>query len=1180
MGYKRRLAENCGPYISGAPTYALRVDAVWVGLGILVLVLTLLDVFLTALNYDEAGFFAGRLASWQWAITRSFTRRVARRWRPVVLRQVTGLQVIVTVGAWIGGTILGYGLIYFGSMEDKNFLYSGQHADFFGAIYFSAAQLATVGTSQLTPNTDVLSALSILESLTGVVLVSLTLTFLLGVYDVVSSLRSLSSQFYSAGRGVGTPIASLTPYFPDGQENGLDSHLQSVSDSFGSYTDGLRLHHSAYYFQSGRDTFSLPYSVQMLAGIIGGLRWGLPSSNPVTKQPTLLPLTEQFTSFQEYMHPLLDWKSSDVPETVSEASFSRQIRAEFDPEGENGPRRRRSRARRADDGDAWVRRFGQVATEMSNLAGVTPFDDLKEAYSRYVEWLPFAYRAQQFSDAVSRDLDYQPVYSDPADQAPAAILAPAPDETKPPRRREGFGQFISRRATLIDPGFSRLISALRALISAVLAVAILAVGLPAFGLEPMPAAIFGGMIAMFTGSASGGGAHGIRRLASLITAIPVIIALGLNVIVPREPVPSTLVVAVLAFVGVAASRFGPKLGGLGQLLFISYYFTLLLHLEPHEFLPFTIASLTGVLSSVLIQLVPNRGAHARVVKGGVAAFEHRLVHSLEPLIDTVSAARWDPDLVRRTRNEMKQTHHTAAFLAGQLTGDDPDIGLIHEQASALRIRLHDAELALVNLGEAARHATGASIPLDVRAHLAGALQAVQKHIASYPDRPAWVKSGGGASDDQQMPGMEDAVRAVADVMPPHQVVAKWPQPARRVVAAALQLERTSDALYSARASDLVFSPADADVAASDSTADIDTAVESADTGPTVTQPKAAADTAPIWRRAIQAALSTGLALFLGSFVSATHQYWAAMPAYQAIGGSDGETFVKGTQKIIGTIAGATVGFAIAIVAGPTPAVLMPVLALCVFATVFFRSASSPLTTFWQTMMFAQLYEFMGRLSTEAIGVRILETIIGAVVALAIAALVLPTRTRTKYAKQAARLVQTIESITTDTLDLWKRRKALTADQVSALSKVEITMTDQLRDLQTTAGPLRHGLGTFDPSGIENQLTGFWELLYYTRQFVSAAERGRPAQARLTTEQWEQLEDATQQNYAALLSTYKGRAAGPVDPDIGLDDLGDDTEPREAETALRALARANQTVALMVNDAAPQAVGSWWRRSQK
>lgn len=200
MGYKRRLAENCGPYISGAPTYALRVDAVWVGLGILVLVLTLLDVFLTALNYDEAGFFAGRLASWQWAITRSFTRRVARRWRPVVLRQVTGLQVIVTVGAWIGGTILGYGLIYFGSMEDKNFLYSGQHADFFGAIYFSAAQLATVGTSQLTPNTDVLSALSILESLTGVVLVSLTLTFLLGVYDVVSSLRSLSSQFYSAGR--------------------------------------------------------------------------------------------------------------------------------------------------------------------------------------------------------------------------------------------------------------------------------------------------------------------------------------------------------------------------------------------------------------------------------------------------------------------------------------------------------------------------------------------------------------------------------------------------------------------------------------------------------------------------------------------------------------------------------------------------------------------------------------------------------------------------------------------------------------------------------------------------------------------------------------------------------------------------------------------------------------------
>ncbi|WP_157607240.1 hypothetical protein [Sanguibacter suarezii] len=58
----------------------------------------------------------------------------------------------------VGGTILGYGLIHYGSMHGDNFVYSGVHAGLFAALYFSAAQLAAVGTSQLTPNTEVLSA--------------------------------------------------------------------------------------------------------------------------------------------------------------------------------------------------------------------------------------------------------------------------------------------------------------------------------------------------------------------------------------------------------------------------------------------------------------------------------------------------------------------------------------------------------------------------------------------------------------------------------------------------------------------------------------------------------------------------------------------------------------------------------------------------------------------------------------------------------------------------------------------------------------------------------------------------------------------------------------------------------------------------------------------------------------
>ncbi|AWB86141.1 FUSC family protein [Mycetocola zhujimingii] len=1149
------------------------MDALWIGLGFVVLAVTLVDVFLSALNYDEAGFVAGRVARWQWALTRRFTRRMSRRWRPVVLRQVIGLQVMGTVITWIGGTIIGYGLIYLGSMRGKNFTYDGVHGDLFGAMYFSTAQLSTVGTSQLTPNTDFLRILSVIETLTGVVLVSLILTFLLGVYDAISNLRSLSSQFYSAGDGVSDPISSLAPYFPGGTETGLDSHLQSVSDSFSSYTDGVRLHHAAYYFQSGRDTFSLPYSIQMLAGIIGGLRWGLPASNPVTSEPTLIPLTDQFDDFATYMHPLLQWTSTDVPETVTAGEFSRQVRAEL---AKDRPRARR-RVQRRDDGDPWVHRFVLVNRDMARLAGIEPLEDIDEAYTRYVEWLPFAYRAQQFSTAVSRDLDYQPIYANPEDEAPEAVLAPAPDEIDRNKGGGGLKGFLSRRVTLIDPGYSRLIGAIRALLSAALAVTVLVVGLPLIGASPFPAAIFGGMIAMFTGSAAGGG-HGIRRLAALIAVIPVLISLGIHAVVPHDPLPQTAALAVLAFVGVAVTRFGPKFRGFGQLAFMTYYFTLILDLQGDEFLLFGGTAIVGVLSSVVLQMIPNKGAHARVVKGGVVALENRLARALDPVIDAVSAARWDPDLMRRTRNELRQTHQMASFLAGQLTGEDPDIGLTAAQASALQIRVHEAELALVNLSSEARQATGAGIPFDVRARLAGAVQSVQKRIAEYPDVPAWVSPAADAdqTSDRGLPSDAAPAPDPADSLPSLQSAVHWPRAARRVLGAAYELQHAVDVLHSARAVDLASTPAWTDPS-TQSVPTTETAVEPASTGETAIattaaagQPPVSGDTAPIWRRAIQAGVSTAVALFLGSYVSTTHQYWAAMPAYQAIGGTDGETFVKGSQRIVGTVLGAIVGFGIAIAAGPNPAVLVPVLAVSVFAMTYFRGASSPLTSFFMTMMFAQLYEFLGRLNSETIGVRIVETIIGAGIALIVAALILPTRTSDKFARQAVQLTRTVESITMTTLELWKRNRQPSTDDITALSRQESVMTSQLRDLQATAGPLRHGSGAFEPGGIENRLTGFWELLYYTRHFIGSAEQGHRVRAHLTEEQWEQLETATEQNFDALIAAYEGRASGPVHGDIGVDDLGDSDEPRAAEAALRALARANQTVAIMAVDLAPEA----------
>ncbi|KRA23018.1 hypothetical protein ASD65_00215 [Microbacterium sp. Root61] len=1162
------------------------MDAVWVGLGIAVLGLTLLDVFLTALNYDEAGFFAGRLASWQWSLIRQITRRLSRRWRPVVLRQVTGLQIMVTVLAWIGGVILGFGLIYLGLMQGKSFLYDGVHADLFGAIYFSAAQLATVGTSQLTPNTDVLRVLSIAETLTGVVLVSLILTFLLGIYDVISSLRSLSSQFFSAGRGVGEPIASLKPYFPEGRSRGLDGHLDSISDSFGSYTDGVRLHHAAYYFQSGRDTFSLPYSVRMLSGVIAGLRWGLPASNPVTQEPTLLPLTEQFDKFQAYMHPLLNWKSTDVPEALSRADFDRLIEADRKL---HGSMNRRRAAKLADAGDPWVTRFAGVNRDMGELVQEAPFVDLEEAYARYLQWLPFAYHARQFTIAVSKDLDYQPVYSNGTDQVEDAVLIPPSPKKLPSRIRS----FFHRRMTLIDPGLSRAIDALRVLGAAIFTVVVVVgVGFAATGSAPMQIAIFGGMITMFAASAAGAGRgrSGWGRFAGVVVIIPVLAAIGLDAIVPAGPLISAIVLVLLAFVGMILAGFGPMWGGFGQLAFVTFYFILLLRLSPREWLLYALTATLSVIVAVLIQAIPNRNAHARVVVGGVNALELRIARVMDPLIDTVSAARWDPDLRRRVHAELKQLHHAASFLSGQLVEPDSELGLTPGQLDALRMRVFDVELAVVNLATAARSATGLRVPVPIRALLAGELEHVQKHVREYPERPTWATSG------------DDSSAAVHPALAFRDPPVDWPPQARQVHRALYELVTATDALHTAGSAELGSNvtatddqeePADATAAwgappaadatsegtasptdatedpASEGEAETDAAAAAGPAG--ATSPTSDADASPFaapLRRAVQAALSTGLALWVGSLISTSYQYWAVMPAHQVLGETDGETYRKGTQRILATVAGATVGFGLAITVGSNPAVLLPALALTFFASTYFRAVSAPLSTFWQTMMFAMLYEYLGKLDTETIELRILETVVGAVIALVVAALILPTRTRTRLNTDTMRLVRTVKDVTERCLQRLSNDPAAAGFDRKSFAHEELQMTAQLRRVQATAAPLRRASGALDVHGIEGQLTALWALLLYTRHLIAATDALAPAENTLTADEWDQVRTVCEDDFDVLLTVLDGRLPAALQEDIPLADRDDSGDSRTLEAVLSSIARIDQTLAVMIDNAQP------------
>jgi hypothetical protein len=123
---------------------------------------------------------------------------------------------------------------------------------------------------------------------------------------------------------------------------------------------------------------------------LAALRWGVPSGSLISKQPLLVRLMSQFERFVEYLHDQLGWPG-DVPAPISFDEFST------------------AHTGTVETSDVWACRFLRLSHDMGRLSRVPLAHGAQESYTRYREWLPFAYRCEQARLAVSRDLDYQPM---------------------------------------------------------------------------------------------------------------------------------------------------------------------------------------------------------------------------------------------------------------------------------------------------------------------------------------------------------------------------------------------------------------------------------------------------------------------------------------------------------------------------------------------------------------------------------------------------------------------------------------------------------------------------------------------------------------------------------------------------------------------------------------------------
>jgi ion channel len=384
------------------------VSALLVGVGVVLIVVGLADVFLTVLHYENPGFLAVRTYRYGWEIARRITAPLPRRLRGLMRSMTAPAMVVLNLTGWLGFQIVGFALVYEPAIAHGHFTTARNGTSFGTALYFSAASLTSLSFSDVEPRTLAYHGVAALETLVGLALLTLAISYLLNLYRILQDQGALSTGLFHHARNGNEPLTLLEPHFPRGRPAELGTLVRTLHDNITTEHEGLRRYPIVWYFHTRRPYRSLPYMFWFTGAAAAALRWGVPEGHPTSEEPWLPGLIRGFDDVVDRVASrFLPEPLPDPPEPVALDVFACAVRTS----GDLASATRSGGGEGADEGaagDDGLTRFLAVERAMCELASTSPERDVERRYRRYCAWSIFVGRGRIFVEAASRDLGLDP----------------------------------------------------------------------------------------------------------------------------------------------------------------------------------------------------------------------------------------------------------------------------------------------------------------------------------------------------------------------------------------------------------------------------------------------------------------------------------------------------------------------------------------------------------------------------------------------------------------------------------------------------------------------------------------------------------------------------------------------------------------------------------------------------
>lgn len=244
------------------------MNLVYFAIGVLLLVLVVVDLLWTTLWVEGgAGPLTSRLMSWSWRALRKLAGRNSR-----VLSLSGALIFVIGLSVWIALLWGGWTLIFAsadGSLVDT--LNRGA-VSWTDLLYFTGYTMFTLGNGDFVPGSGIWQLTTILATGSGMLFVTLTVTYILSVLDAVTQKRA----FAMGVSGFGTRGTEIVRKAWNGEEfRGVALPLNTYVTQLNTLTSNHKAYPVLHYFHTPQAEQAPAVGVAVLDEALTLFRFGV-----------------------------------------------------------------------------------------------------------------------------------------------------------------------------------------------------------------------------------------------------------------------------------------------------------------------------------------------------------------------------------------------------------------------------------------------------------------------------------------------------------------------------------------------------------------------------------------------------------------------------------------------------------------------------------------------------------------------------------------------------------------------------------------------------------------------------------------------------------------------------------------------------------------------------------------